>query len=800
MDKIRGYSRIKCTPHIRVQLNASPFHYGALNVSWVPLTSEVGNAFGYEATDSFSSAGLAAYSVVPRTGDYAMMRLSQRMNQYLYPQDNNTVDFDIPFIFPRDYIDLTAAPTRVTDVVQFGSLYWNTPVPLSVAQTLTGATCTINVYMWLTDVELSGPSYTVCSGLMSAAGEMLTALKDIPILGNHAGKAGDLMSASAKVVELLGFSNPPSSVPATAVANQVLPNLSSTEIDSTTNYLGLSKESGLSLDILKMGDELMIEDLAKSNTYLGVSTWQCADAVTTTLFQSNVTPELFINSLQLSGTSGSSIAIATIPACYISSMFKFWRGKVKFRFTAVMSQFHRGRLRIFYDSNAVVPTGVKKEGIVFSKMWDISEDRNLEFEIPFSSSTEMLSLLHSQFGALSTMNHACYPAPTSMVMYNPLAHNGHVRLEVANSLMGPNASSVYIICEASICNLELAVPCVPGEFHELGVERIVGLGFTNPYSVCSGSADVPIDHEEFDADVYVGEKVKSLRTLLHRSTFYAQLAGPSVTCAANTGAIFNNSMIIPREPQSPGDHCPFNAAATPSYQGDAIRRASNNHLALSGRSYNYVRMTPFNFLKPMFAGYRGSFRWKFVSQSRSFPMSNLAANLNFAIPLSIQVSRTYRRVNNFGWTAHVGSTGASYSNIAYKDLQNAESTLQGGSVNSIEVGGAIEVDMPHYSRFKFLPTNELVRSAQVEPDETVTQPLPVVNLYRMGVDGVADVTFDNMLINTEFFNQKSTSNAVAVFRPPPIRSYVSCGNDFSFVAFTNTPILYMVAPPAPLTT
>lgn len=815
-DKLKGYSKIRGNLHLKIELNASPFHYGALNVSWAPLTTEQGNStvgkLNYDCLSSFSGASLSSYGDIPKTGASALMRTTQRLNGFLYPQDCNTLDFNIPFLYPKDFIELRSFPyvdntytSNSAELFQFGSLTFVTAVPLQVAQALTGGIVTINVFAWMTDVELEGPSFVLTSGIAEAAGGAMASFKDVPIVGGYLAKVGAISKASAKVMKLLGMSNPPDESSACQYQPTTLPALTSTEIDSNSRYLGLATHSGLTMAPTESwSDELEIAQFGKPIVYLDTAHWTINLAKGTSIFQANVTPENYLISTLTGSATGNSYAVTSTPSCYVSSMFGQWRGKVKYHFTAVASQFHRGRLRFYYDSSV---SNVFKEGFIFSKVWDITETKNFEFEVPFTTATEMLSLVHPQYGGLETTvyNHKVVGASNTLRTLDPRTHNGGVNLVVLNQLLGPNAVGVYINCFVSIEELEFAEPCVPGSFISTG-NILPGRSSLNYLSLEHDfvtTADIPSDHKPFDAEMYNGEKVQSLRTLLHRSCDYTMLAAPSQTIGAVgvVGGIAYSRFTIPREPLSPGEHT-YGTSTQRVRDVTAVKFANN--LAISSTvvgvvnaGYNYVSMSPFVFLKGMFAGYRGSFRWKFVTEAQgTTSLGNQTSLPHCALPLSLTVSRSSDYTFSNMWL-NSSSTGQSpnrsqYDSIAYP-VNRGQMILRGAETNNVPFGNSVSVDVPQYSKYKFLPTNDVVRSF-------VRNTAPNVKLGVMsGMDGVYDVATDSIDIDTSFAYPAAYGATAVTARSPPIRTFTSCGTDFSFVGFINTPIVYVrTALPSPL--
>lgn len=813
-DKLKGYSRLRGNLHLKIEANASPFHFGALNVSWAPLTTEQGNStvgrINYDCINSFSGASISAYGDFAKGTQSALMRSTQRLNGFLYPQDCNTLDFEIPFLYPKEFIELRSYPyvdntfaNNSLELYQFGSLLFNTAVPLQVAQSLTGGVVTINVFAWMTDVELEGPSLVLTSGVASAAGEVLASCKTIPIIGGYLAKAGAISKASAKVMSLLGMSNEPDEKPASNMQISILPSFSSPEINSNSRYLGLATHSGLTMAPTESwSDELEISQFGRSVTYLGTADWTISNPKGTAVFTANVTPEYYLLEALSGSASGVTHAVTSTPACYVSSMFGQWRGKIRYHFTAIASQFHRGRLRFYYDSSVAVPF---KEGFVFSKVWDITESKNFEFEVPFTAATEMLSLSHPQYSCteLTTYNFRVAGAANSLRPVDPNYHNGSVRMEVLNQLLGPNAVGVRILCFTSIEGLEFAEPCAPGTFISTGNIRpgVASLNYlTLSHDFVTTSGDVPSDHKPYNAEQYNGEKVVSLRVLLHRSSDYTVLGAPTGSFSSTSGGgALAGRLTLPREPLSPGEHS-FGTSTSRISDNTAVKFANNlgiSNVVVGGQNigYNYVAMSPYAFLKAMFAGYRGSFRWKVYSDLPPMYPGTTADLPNVSVPLSLTITRSNDYTSDAMWVPRSGSS--SYSQSAFDSIaqpgNRGRALIRGAELNSIMFGNSVSVDVPQYSRYKFLPTNDCIRSF-------VRNAAPTARLGAVaGADGIYETSTDSIDLDYAFYNpQLWFSGGNRSIRTPVFSASVSCGTDFSFVGFINAPIIFVkTTPPAP---
>ena len=114
--KLRGFSRLRANLHIRFLLNGSPFRYGDIMVSYKPLWAATTTYAGANEFPFFSGGVIAADLTASYPGGVppgvlssdkqAVLARSQRSHIHLYPQTNSGGDMILPFIYPKDALNL----------------------------------------------------------------------------------------------------------------------------------------------------------------------------------------------------------------------------------------------------------------------------------------------------------------------------------------------------------------------------------------------------------------------------------------------------------------------------------------------------------------------------------------------------------------------------------------------------------------------------------------------------------------------------------------------------------------------
>lgn len=154
-----------------------------------------------------------------------------------------------------------------------------------------------------------------------------------------------------------------------------------------------------------------------------------ADTGGTVLYATNLCPTSMWFRTTTTGRPGGNLALpasATLTTnaiqptalCYISQMFRYWRGSIKFKFTFAKTKFHGGRVMAAYvpttndavttaiQSNLVpVPeiTGVNPQPFQYSAVFDLRDSNTFEFTVPYVSARPWISTYGSSGGVTLTV-------------------------------------------------------------------------------------------------------------------------------------------------------------------------------------------------------------------------------------------------------------------------------------------------------------------------------------------------------------------------------------------------------------
>lgn len=798
LNKIKGYSRLKAKLKIKMVINASPYQYSALMASYKPLVAVPGSAY---VADYSGGVTDSASSLLQK-----LIAYSQRPNIMLYPQVSNTSTIELPFIYPWNYLNLSAS-TLEEDLKSLGSIDLISFTDLLSASSSAGPAVNVVIFAWAEMIDLQGPAFELQSGSSSGGKEKSatpaarkeqketplptsedaeykarpisttasaiaaasSALSVVPVIGPYMRATSVIASRLGGLAAWFGFSNTAPVMPVSYTKIATNPNLANTQIGTATEKLAIDPKNELSVDPAIIGfsrdDELSMTSYCGKESFAYSTTWQISDAPGAVITQLYVSPDLFSSTGRTTALGANYNAVQMVPMCHAKSTFKYWRGPIKYRFQILASRFHRGRLRLSYDPNGSTSWNPLLQ---LNQVIDLATCTDFEFEVPYMAPESWkentnLGLTLSSFGEI-------YSARGSPALpYSSDNFNGKLRLEVLSDLVSPTTTAdVVILVYASAPELELAMPVpLPGPqqgCYELSPYDMYELqSGEDPEPLVTTSASVPqVSHDDTRSLVYMGERVFSLRELFKR-TYYSYTLTPAAPVGSVNGTtmVTRVSNILPRFPRYPG-------RAVDSLGTNAI------HVTAGSTPVNFVSFTPIGWLSMCFTGVRGAMVWRVQTP-------DVQAGNSLTFPMRSFITNTREVQSNDGVDILTvamadGSTIASSSALNYEFSGHATSLPAtsgdmtvygtGSTLTSMEPTNIASV--PLYSRAKFISAN----------------PLNVMRSF--GPISHAD---DNVNIVVDSFTMRD--NQVG-FRSvgPPNDTYVSCGDDFTVAGFMAIPTVY----------
>lgn len=592
-NKLKNYAFLRAKLCIKIVVNATPFHFGLVRVAYEPSinATNTGDRYGkIRVNPSTSAPYIIPYSQLPGT--------------WVLPADNAGGEIHVPFFRFNNWLPLTSAAAAKT----MGNLSYYCAYPLTVASSSGSTSITIDTFAWLEDVELMGSTNELTlqgkdeydgpiSKPASAIATIASRLEDVPVIGRFARATQIGASAIAGIASIFGFTNAPviddvhAFVPAPGI------HLASSEISTPVQKLSLDPKQELSIDPRMHGltdkDELAICNIVDKKSALTMQTWSTTDAVGTVLFNSRVSPLLFNKvSINDGGAVERALRVYHTPLSYLAMLFQHWRGDIMFEFTVICTKYHKGRLKISWDPIGSSGTSALPENTVYTTILDIGENNKAVLRVPY----------HQAYGFLRCRGVTAFNWSSNSTMGTDDRYdNGQLVVSVLTPLMSPVAPQTtgVLVSVYAADNFEFANPRSTLGEAAAGTYKGVPPSFFDVQS-----ADIyDIDAREVTLgdkgskhpnryDQHFGERIVSLRTVLHRYSIYD---------------------ISSMEKQTPSRVSLFTKSYTrlpPSFGYDPNGKSTANKLLVAGTAnFNYTPTHPSVYIANMYGAFKGSMNY-----------------------------------------------------------------------------------------------------------------------------------------------------------------------------------------------
>jgi hypothetical protein len=787
LKKLEGFSRFHMKGlELKFLINGAPTQYGTVLVSYQPLPGFAGGNIDQPAGSVPYYMGHTCY---PHT--------------YLSVATSMGATMKVPFVCPKNCLSvrdedfsIQATNLGLLSLDSIGILE-TVGIPSSNPIVVTVYARPIDLFLWgpTTYVAQSDeygvtPVSTIASVVASAAGMLAT----VPSIRPYMLATQLASGAVASIARLFGYSNPPVIEPVHVLMNRPTYGLSSPAIPVQMDKLALDPKNELTVDPRTVGapaqDAMSMSYMMDRDVYLGAFKWYGTDVLNDPLLGMHVTPEychvapLAIGALtQLYGAQ----KVQMTPSCHLSQLFKYWRGPIHYTFTAIASQFHRGRYVIEYEpAGRTVADG---QGLIRQWVVDIKDTPTFRLSIDMCSDLSWLPTARTAFTEPAAGNDYFTPRALQPAMEMEQA-NGTIRVRVLNDLASSDASTaITMFVRANCKDVEFACPMdVPGWPTTHTPQSDVADLAAPTMQVVDADESVDTRVTPHDSVIYHGEVVKSIRTLLQRATFFQTLdlypAVPTSTVLKNTIAKdyafdkdatqwnrLNVKWAFPRIGMQVG------------YPGTQYSSKEWSKANAGATYYPFVFGKPTNiaYLSPCYVGYRGSVGYRAVIDSNT----SSQRTLNRIHMQTASVERTSNKTSDYRSAygclgaafGHTEDTQASGSRSVYGQqyLANTVSGASGiGVTNDVRY---LDAMVPHYSRYRMLPGSP---AAQLQLATFDAPTVPFVNEVD-NVEVTATFTGDFLAANP---SQGEWMGA------PKVNLFQQAGVDLTFLFYLAPPTMY----------
>lgn len=838
--KLKGYSRLQANLHLKLVVNASPYHYGVGVMSYKPMAGAGLNGAG----DFDFSAGTTSDLLVVDSGTYTGGNVSAslivrtcRPHAKFYAQASKGCEMELPFCYYQNWINLD---TDLSELKQMGNINIYTPIPLQDSSG-NGGDVNVTIYAWCDSNKVAGPSYVMQAGkdeyadrpvstAMSAMSKAAEALSIVPLIKPYAMATAKVMSGASNLARWFGFSNPPVIKDVVAYAPNFMSNFASPEISVQQDKLALDPKNELTVDSRTVGldgvDHMAISHIVGRYVDYDVISWDSTMPSEQPLLIQNVTPMVATTIPYVGATTGhSAAAIQMTPSAQVGTVFQYWSGKITYKFTMVASQFHRGRLMISYE-----PDGMKTNYTsdsytgprTINKIWDVSADPTFEFEVPWMAPIAMLRTMGASGMAwYATINTSAFgttwvPNPSALpinVLYKDALYNGTFTISVLNPLTSNDASyGASIICSINCGEVEYYSPLeleYPISMYTLqsGDDLAEAPDEEVTHAMAPDLVEMPTKHT-----IYVGEIVRSIRQLLHRTNFYHRFSTltpeqtphsqfnsiPTIGGAAEYGNLNNygGSIYLPNVPYISGNF-PVKIGANYPNTGVLVKNGASTNADIIVNQ-NSKTMNPTAYFMTSYVGWRGGSVYTAKCNDARFNPNGILTSMSLSrVASSITSYVTNTSIwNPVVWfikpvdsttlpptSRYLGYQALNYANACIRRFSKGMSGFAATNPKHVDVVNAV---VPYYSNFRMLPANPLANYYTAnKPEELPWNKLSAAP-YPPGMNEI--IQCPRIDYDVSMFADIDTAKLDVL---PTIDVYHKAGVDFTLFWYLNPPTIHV---------
>lgn len=795
INRITNFKLLRGKLHLSFKLNGNAFHYGRAIASYIPLAGPAGYDDMTRDRAFFSQDIIAA---------------SQRPHIYLDPTTNAGGEMCLPFFWFKNYMEVDNSEWQ-----NMGKIVVH---DLGTLKHANGATDTVivQVYAWMTDVELAiptaaepvtlvpqakaeyssgkkiGPAMSrvkndeydsaggIVSGPASTVAKIAGKLSMVPYIAPYAKATQMAAGAVGGIARLFGYSRPTLNSGGSFYRPWTTGNLATGALPDTSIKLSIDPKQETTIDSRVAGldgtDELDIKSLVTRESYLTSFFWNQTDPVDAKLFSMRMTPALHD---VLTVPDGQELHFT--PAALVQNLFEFWHGSMEVRFQFVCSAYHKGRVKIMYDPAETSPDPAE-DNVNFTEVVDLSETRDFTIKVGWGRERHWLNTIYDW-----STPPVLFDVTGTTLDADSNEYNGTISMSVINELTTPNSvanNNIYVavfvrMCDDAVfqaphnntlCNLTYFPPAGVGGFaaptqrSPTSVAEALALGEPKLEPQSAIEMDVPSVGHDSEAAPEAQQSSELITPTTQDPSFFDIYPGEAIDSLRLLlkrfnfhhgigGGGINNGAVIRK----------VNLHAYPYYRGSPVGAIDS---ATAGTvPWNYASNTVINYLTPAFSGMRGGMRWKVLNA----PQGNTNLNLQ---------SIAYRLPNRFA----SASTGVyekttTIRNVSVNDNDAAydcglfwtdtnDTCISANGVATIQQNmGSLEVEIPYYANLRFFPAK-----------------------------------FQNRTRSTRFklpwgYNFSLYNNSTS--HPLRTAALVAAAEDFNLFFFTGAPPMFYVATPAP---
>jgi hypothetical protein len=526
------------------------------------------------------------------------------------------------------------------------------------------------------------------------------------------------------------------------MTERALPNLASAVQHDPIYKLTFDDKQEVTVDPNVVGlsgkDEMLITDIIQRQSYVNKFVWSTNAATESAVWWCNAMPLMYT-----SGTPAVAFPLAIpqalTPLAYTSQAFRNWRGSIRFRFMAVASSFHRGRIRISFDPQGnLSPTAVPEYNTVYNYIWDLADNHEAVIDCCYMNNKPYLKVAPLVTSGTPYIKQTDIMATTyggtAGVGFSNDYSNGIISLTVVNPLAANGISNpdieVLMFCSAGP-DFEFFDPTdYIDQIHMAPQSGIAGEVDSNTINLNSPTQPTQVFGKYISPSsagpiIHHGDPVLSLRYLFKRYVKYDNIIVYNVQPTTTQLASFRRSAY------------PLNKGRVPNAM----------HFATGSIPYNYVHVTPVSWFSRLYFARRGGMRVRI----RDISSRDITSHL--------RVTRNDNPQFAIGTVSNLVQAATSTNQRAMLETPLAKGGFTGTNVSCSQINkGTLDFEIPYYSFLRYFSTRT--------PDNSTR--------HNQGY------TLDMVL------NNSSAANRDAHFEV-----YSSAADDYSLFGFVGCPPVYI---------
>lgn len=338
----------------------------------------------------------------------------------------------------------------------------------------------------------------------------------IPGLNVVGAVASAIFAGTGKIAQIFGWSKPTDPEYSTLVTQTIERYMANANGDTKSKTLALDAQNTTDIPHEVFGtteDEMAIQNIVRRPMLLDKFIWTNAKGTGGLLWKWPVIPTATINAIvEIQEPSRRSQLSFSNFLSYTSSLAHFWRGGIIYDFNAIKTNFHSGRLAVYWLPGGDLDTDLSTidRSRLYKEVFDLRSLSEFSITVPYTSNTPWMSLARTDTG--------------DVPKYTP---TGLIFVEVLNALRSPSSVAnqiEFLVSVSGAPDFQLAYPFLPFQRHL--VPASIGVptpGFTGN---AQGIMYPTTTDMTFDANcVTMGEAFLSLRQILKRFTPWSPSGG-----------------------------------------------------------------------------------------------------------------------------------------------------------------------------------------------------------------------------------------------------------------------------------